>query len=520
MKKLILVFAAFAAVMMSCQKEMVNIIDDNQPKETITKVFSVNSPETKTTIDGKTVKWATGDVIKVLAVESNTLYDFELFEGAGTGSAKFKCDTYDASDPSTSFYAVYPNYSFSVTGTTLKLADGVLPTTQNAVEGGVDTRSAILLGYVSGGDAFTFSHGMAYIKFVVGDDDVTSIKFSTSNSRFHATKVSYAMPSPTYSGMSLSGTTSTDITIAPTSGTFTKGKAYYVAVTTKNSNVKVFTVTCTYSDSSVKSISNSSAFNSVKFDLGNVYKIGTISCASKLILNKTSVAGIPAAAASGSTISDAYSLQNCSDADIVVSCDGTVVTSASINSGTITFNITENTAATARDGWIGLKLGSGDVQKITVTQIGTAKETYSWDFSTSGWQSALSAAAPTYEDNNGIWTVSYDGLTYTSGDGNGKWNSSGYIQPNGAGSTTKRVFSFTVAKAGTLKVTVVNPKNTETTESNRKVTVKVGSADAVNSDPVLYGSTEERSFTISAGNVLVYPTGNGLRFYKIEFESN
>ncbi len=68
-----------------------------------------------------------------------------------------------------------------------------------------------------------------------------------------------------------------------------------------------------------------------------------------------------------------------------------------------------------------------------------------WDFSSAAWQSALEAGAASAKGSNQAnWTVSVDGLTYTSGSKNGKWDASGYIQPNGSGSTTERVFTLHV----------------------------------------------------------------------------
>jgi hypothetical protein len=54
------------------------------------------------------------------------------------------------------------------------------------------------------------------------------------------------------------------------------------------------------------------------------------------------------------------------------------------------------------------------------------------------------------------------------------------------------------------------------------VTVKVGDG-AEESLPGGYSSSNVPvpvDFNIAAGTVKVYPTGNGLRFYKIEFHSN
>ena len=85
-----------------------------------------------------------------------------------------------------------------------------------------------------------------------------------------------------------------------------------------------------------------------------------------------------------------------------------------------------------------------------------------WDFSSAAWQSALEAdAASAKGTNQANWTVSVDGLTYTSGSKNGKWDASGYIQPNGSGSTTERVFTFTAPEDGVLIVTASSAKSGE-----------------------------------------------------------
>ena len=94
--------------------------------------------------------------------------------------------------------------------------------------------------------------------------------------------------------------------------------------------------------------------------------------------------------------------------------------------------------------------------KLTIKKVetGGTEVTLTWDFSSAAWQAALEAAAASAKGTNQAnWTVTLDGLTYTSGTKNGKWDASGFIQPNGGGSTTERVFSFTAPADGVLKVT-------------------------------------------------------------------
>ena len=146
---------------------------------------------------------------------------------------------------------------------------------------------------------------------------------------------------------------------------------------------------------------------------------------------------------------------------------------------------------------------------------------YTWDFSTAEWQAVLAeqAAAACLDDNGNTnvanWSVSFDGLTYTSGSKNGKWGKAGYIQPNGAGSVSERVFSFTAPADGFLKVTVSNTGDSEAT--GRLVTVNTGGSESSQVGGVPSKTPTNLTFEVKEGAVKVYPTGGGLRFYKLAF---
>ena len=136
---------------------------------------------------------------------------------------------------------------------------------------------------------------------------------------------------------------------------------------------------------------------------------------------------------------------------------------------------------------------------------------WTWDFSTTEWQDALAEQAPGANGTNQAnWSVSLNGLTYTSGSKNGKWSTDGYIQPNGAGSTTERVFSFTAPADGTLKVTASTP----TKDAVRNVCVIGTDSQSVPTD----GSKGELVFSVKEGRVKVYPDA-GIRFWKFVYTS-
>ena len=154
---------------------------------------------------------------------------------------------------------------------------------------------------------------------------------------------------------------------------------------------------------------------------------------------------------------------------------------------------------------------------------GPAGVDYVWDFSAPEWVDAMTGSGIAANTNDSNWNLEVNGLKVISGGGSIKWNLSGetyFWQPGGAGSDAKRYFEFTTEMAGKLTVYASNTGDSE--DLTRMVTVKVGDGDA-ESLPGGYASSGGAvpvEFNVTAGTVKVYPTGNGLRFYKIEFHSN
>ena len=148
---------------------------------------------------------------------------------------------------------------------------------------------------------------------------------------------------------------------------------------------------------------------------------------------------------------------------------------------------------------------------------------YVWDFSAPEWVDAMTGSGIAANTNDSNWNLEVNGLKMIAGDASIKWNLSGetyFWQPGGAGSDSKRYFEFTTEMAGKLTVYASNTGSSE--DLNRMVTVKVGDG-AEESLPGGYSSSNGAvpvDFNITAGTVKIYPTGNGLRFYKIEFHSN
>ena len=154
---------------------------------------------------------------------------------------------------------------------------------------------------------------------------------------------------------------------------------------------------------------------------------------------------------------------------------------------------------------------------------GPAGVDYVWDFSAPEWVDAMTGSGIAANTNDSNWNLEVNGLKMIAGGGSIKWNFSGetyFWQPGGAGSDAKRYYEFTTEMPGKLTVYASNTGSSE--DLTRMVTVKVGDG-AEESLPGGYSSSNGAvpvEFNITAGTVKIYATGNGLRFYKIEFHSN
>lgn len=146
-----------------------------------------------------------------------------------------------------------------------------------------------------------------------------------------------------------------------------------------------------------------------------------------------------------------------------------------------------------------------------------------WDFSAPEWIDVMqNCGYPAGDKNNTTLDVEVDGLRVVAGGGSMVWNVSGetyWWQPGGKSDGTKRYFEYTTDVPGTLTVYSSNTGGSE--DMTRMVTVKVGDAEPESLPGGSPSSAEptKNDFNVGAGTVKIYPTGNGLRFYKIEFHS-
>lgn len=156
--------------------------------------------------------------------------------------------------------------------------------------------------------------------------------------------------------------------------------------------------------------------------------------------------------------------------------------------------------------------------KIKKVVVG-GEVTLTWDFGSSAFDTYYNTIGT---DSQFTSSVVWEGLTI---DGGGKSMKVGiatetarYVQPGGKGNEKERFISFTAPAAGTLTVVSSNTGSSE--DVTRMVTV---SLDGTEVGSQVGGAPSGGPYTTTtfdidaAGLVKIYPTGNALRFYKIEY---
>ena len=524
MKKIVYSILAIALAFVSCNKAEVNAPVSEQM---ITKTFTVECPETKTTLDGLHVKWSSTDKINVIAQTTGNQYTFSLKSGAGETSAVFEGSIEAADAAETVFYAVYPDVNVALSGDIITFqssASGEHRKYYNsgakikAIAGGFDPDFAPMVAKSDASGVFSFKLGFAMFKFMVAESDVKTIKFAVDgNTRLDG------RPSINASTGANSNVESAQkaITLEPESGNFATGTVYYAPILTKiDQTVGNLTITYTKEGGDSQSITTN-AFSSNKLETGIIYNLGTppvvFPTVPTLTMKVTSVTGIASDAATGLTIADAYNLINCVDTDVTVTYDGTVITGASIAGGTVTYSISENTGDANRDGWIGLNLAGEAVQTITVTQMKhvaalvPVTTTKTWNvannFAPLATSMGTDAISVTFVDDN---------LQYVGG-GKIKFNSA-YLRFDGTGSATDKCVQFLISGPGKL---TVNAKSANSTATNRSVKIALnGSVDTdVFTVPKGSDSPEDHTWTISSASsgdqIAIFSGNSGINVYSI-----
>lgn len=143
--------------------------------------------------------------------------------------------------------------------------------------------------------------------------------------------------------------------------------------------------------------------------------------------------------------------------------------------------------------------------------------TLTWDFSSDAWAAIVEEVAALGSTGSTTLDVTIDGLSVVSG-GKSMRAGTGYFQPGGKGKATERYFAFTAPASGTLTVVSSNTGSSE--DLTRMVTVNVNGVEQSKAGGTVSSSPITTTFEIDVTEstvVKVYPTGNALRFYKLEY---
>ena len=552
MKKISLAFLAFLSLgIISCNKELEPVTPENNNElQLVQMTFTASTVATKTAIgalsgDTYPVTWTAGDQIRVIACDSegkrlaneNEVFTIDASD-VGKSSASFTGTTVAGA---AAYYAIYPstltpgsdNPVLSSGNMTLK---GYVDTADkendsahyvNAITGGFDKSKAAMVA-VADGNSFSFKHAVAFFKITITESNIKSIRISFNSSEGNARIWGNPIVNPstgTASDASLDGADKAYnyVILQPEEGTLATG-VYYVPFASKRKAIKT-DLNLTFTNNNDVSITKkTSKLISTTLSNGIVYDLGTppIDFTPTLRLLKTVVNNIPATAAD-LTIAEAYRLSCCTDTDVNVTCDGTVITAASISGGTVTYSISANGTENAREGFIYLKLGENAIQTITVNQLGSGTSLtyvdYTWNFtdlipSTDiGNLTESSYVFGAAEDN----TVS---LTYyPKSDGKDKTATSSnktYLQPNGGGdpsSTNLRYFSFTSPSTGTL---TINGCSNKSATVNLIVKVEGTTVAAKTGGSSNNSTPSNHVYEVGAGAVIIYADST-FRYYEIAY---
>jgi len=269
MKKIGLILMTLVmASFLSCQKEV-----EKPARDTARRSFEVSLEQTKTTIDGMSVKWAAGDKIDVYGYTGGTVQkaSFTLSSGAGESVATFTIDDGQTLDDNDEYYAVYPSGKALKTASlngSLEINSGISGwDAQSAVEGGYDPSFAIMTAVANGEGKLVFRHGTAYYRIRIPDDNITKVKVSFSNNVLQKRPV-YSVADGSISGAN-SGTKDIAVT-----GTLNKGSYYYLCAIPKQDGTAMGTITVTYTQSSVDKSVSTDTWKSSEPQIGYLYDLG------------------------------------------------------------------------------------------------------------------------------------------------------------------------------------------------------------------------------------------------------
>lgn len=368
MKKLFLTIAIASIGFIACNKESIQTVE-NEAEKLIPVTFSAFVPETKTALDGTNVIWSAGDQLNVIEVDAEGNFvaerDFSIVpEDAGKASASF---TGEVANASNTFYAIYPNIkmykgpsagdAFSATAVAFNKANSA--NSAMAVVNGFDSSLAIMSAKVAADGSMVFRHAGAFLKFTVNNDNISSIRIDyDGKARMFLGRQAINLETGAPAGVDGIGNSQYYLNLTPSTGTFIKGASYLIPINIRGNTEKIGVLTLTATSEGIESSKHASF--AVAPSAGNIYNLGTptFNFSPSLTLIKNEITVTSYKAVSDTTETGVYSLYACSDSDVTVTCDGSVVTSARIDNGSVVFSVSKNEDTENHEGSITLSLNS------------------------------------------------------------------------------------------------------------------------------------------------------------------
>lgn len=142
--------------------------ENQEPEEAGEMVIkaTVETSDTKTSLDGTVVKWTAGDKIKIFNASNTSGVEYTLSDGAGTTQATFTGTALSGEGP---FYAVYPATSASaLSGASISVT---LPQTQVLTKNSFGNGANLAIAKVDAmSDLFSFKNALGAVSFTLNAD--------------------------------------------------------------------------------------------------------------------------------------------------------------------------------------------------------------------------------------------------------------------------------------------------------------------------------------------------------------
>lgn len=275
-KVLITVAALTAIALYSCQKENNDILPVETPEVESGKEVGPNpnfvptqslcftgltdneiNPETKTSLDGTSVKWAPADGIylfdgvapRAFTSDNAALASAVNFEGSATAVEKY--------------YAVYPSGKLS-TVTEKKVITTTIPTFQTATEGSFGPKANVAVAYsesdLSTGGELQFKNVGSVVKFKIHDDnaDVRKVRLDAIGGEDLSGKMNVTFESDgTFNSASVHAESESCV-ILESGEDLDPTKTYFMAIK-PGTYADGFRITLIRADGSFRSVSNSTS---------------------------------------------------------------------------------------------------------------------------------------------------------------------------------------------------------------------------------------------------------------------